>query len=253
MAATPAQRLIRRAAHWLGWAIAGLALAVVLYLLAAWLGSSIPRNGDWREPTSGGVLIGVETNGVHTALVLPLVTPAKDWRRDFPLSDVARPDRPYTHVSISWGERAVFLDTPTWWDLKPSTVLRVLTRGGDGLAHIAFYARPAASEELRPIRLSANQYARLVASIEAQLPRSRPMRRHAGYGASDVFYEVGGRYTAVNTCNQWTGNRLADAGVRIGRWTPLASGVMKWAARPALPDALVADRAVSGTARARWP
>ncbi|VWX52232.1 DUF2459 domain-containing protein [Novosphingobium sp. 9U] len=241
MVAASVARLSGRALRWLGWTIAALLLAVVLYLLAAWLGSSIPRNGDWQEPTAGGVLIGVETNGVHTALVLPLVTSAKDWRRDFPLSDVTRPSRPYTHISISWGEREVFLDTPTWWDLKASTVLRVLTRGGDGLAHIAFYARPATSRDLRPIRLSANQYAALVASIEAQLPRERPMRRHPGYGASDVFYEVGGRYTAVNTCNQWTGNRLADAGVGIGRWTPLQSGVMKWAQLPASPLALISE------------
>lgn len=253
MAATPAARLTLRAARWLGWAFAGLLLAIVLYLLAAWIGSSLPRNGDWREPTAGGVVIGVETNGVHTALVLPLVTPAKDWRGDFPLSDLARPDRPYTHVSISWGEREVFLGTPTWWDLKPSTVLRVLTRGGEGLAHIAFYARPAASEDLRPIRLSANQYARLIASIEAQLPRDRPMVRHPGYGSSDVFYEVGGRYTAVNTCNQWTGNRLAETGVRTGRWTPLASGVMKWARRPASPLALIAEHSVQAPEPARSP
>lgn len=253
MAAAPVARLIRRAVRWLGWTIAGLVLAAVLYLLAAWLGSSIARNRDWREPAEGGVLIGVETNGVHTALVLPLVTPTKDWRRDFPLADVTRPDRLYTHVSISWGEREVFLDTLTWWDLSPRTVLRVLTRGGEGLAHIAFYARPAASEDLRPIRLSPSQYERLVASIEAHLPHERPMRRHRGYGTADVFYEVGGRYTAVNTCNQWTGNRLADAGVRIGRWTPLASGVMKWAPRPASPLALITARPSRAAPPARSP
>jgi uncharacterized protein (TIGR02117 family) len=204
--------------------------AVALYLLAAWVGSSWPRNGGWKEAEHGGVVIGVETNGVHTALVLPLVTRAKDWRRDFPVTDVDRPDRPYTHVSISWGEREVFLDTPTWWDLSPWLVLKILTRGGDGLEHVAFYVRPAASDTLRPVRLSDEQYARLVRSIEADLPRQRPMTRHHGYGATDVFYDVGGRYTAVNTCNQWTGNRLADAGVKVGRWTPLQSGVMKWAA-----------------------
>lgn len=212
--------------------LAGLALIVSLYLLGAWVGSSLPRNGDWREPASGGVLIGVETNGVHTALVLPLVSAAKDWRRDFPLTDVARPDRPYTHVSISWGEREVFLDTPTWWDLSPRTVLRVLTVGGDGLAHVAFYVRPATSPELRAIRVTDAQYARLIATIEAHLLPPGARTRHPGYGASDVFYDAKGTYTAVNTCNQWTSNRLADAGVRIGRWTPLGGGVMKWAPLP---------------------
>jgi uncharacterized protein (TIGR02117 family) len=234
VAAAPLTRLIR----WLGRIAAGLALLAGLYLLAAWIGSSIPRNRGWQEARAGGVVIGLETNGVHTALVLPVVTPAKDWRTDFPLSDLARPGRPYTHVSVSWGEREVFLDTPTWWDLSPRTVLRVLTRGGEGLAHVAYYVRPAASDDLRPLRLTDAQYARLVASIEAHLPAERPLRRHPGYGVSDVFYEAGGSYTAVNTCNQWTANRLADAGVRTGRWVPIAGGVMKWAARPHAPDAL---------------
>ena len=215
-----------------------MVLAVALYLLAAWIGSSIPRNGEWHEATSGGVMIGLETNGVHTALVMPLVTPAKDWRSEFPLSDVRLSDRPYTHVSISWGEREVFLDTPTWWDLSPLLVLKILTRGGEGLEHVAFYVRPAASDTMRPIRLTDAQYARLVASIEAHLPHDRPMVKHAGYGASDVFYDAPGRYTAVNTCNQWTGNRLADAGVKIGRWTPLQAGVMKWAEPASDPAAL---------------
>ena len=244
MAATPIARLIRWPIRCLAWIAAGLVLAVALYLMAAWIGSSLPRNSDWREPASGGVVIAVETNGVHTALLLPLVTRAKDWRRDFPLGDVARPDLPYTHVSVSWGERAVFLDTPSWWDLSPRLMLKILTRGGDGLQHVAFYVRPTASDAVRPIRLTQGQYSRLVASIEAELPHE-PLVKHRGYGASDVFYDAGGRYTAVNTCNQWTGNRLADAGVRVGRWTPLQSGVMKWAEPPEAADALIRETAAT--------
>lgn len=243
----------RRLARWPVRIVACLLLAVGLYLLAAWIGSSIPRNTDWQEPAAGGTVIAVETNGVHTALVLPLVTPTKDWRKTFPLADIARPQRPYTHVSISWGEREVFLDTPTWWDLSPRTVLRVLTRGGDGLAHVAFYVRPAATNDLRPVRLDDAQYARLVAAIEAHLPSARPMAKYRGYGSADVFYDVGGRYTAVNTCNQWIGNRLAEAGVRIGRWTPLSSGVMKWIPKPADAAALSPPAAAENMSAAGLP
>jgi Protein of unknown function (DUF2459) len=178
VAPAPGTGLIRPLLKWSGRVAAVLALAFALYLLSAWIGSSLPRNGDWEEPEHPDYVVGVETNGVHTALILPLVTPAKDWREAFPLTDVARPDRPYTHISISWGERAVFLDTPTWWDLSPRTVLRVLTVGGEGLLHIGYYVRPAASDTLRPIRLRADEYARLVKSIEEDLPVRRPLRRH---------------------------------------------------------------------------
>ena len=35
-------------------------------------------------------------------------------------------------------------------------------------------------------------------------------------------------YTAIQTCNQWTSDVLAGAGIRTGWWTPFAGGVMKW-------------------------
>ena len=120
----------------------GLAALVIAFLLAAWFGSAIPRNAGWR-PQPQGIDIMLETNGVHTAIVMPLVTPQQDWRPLFPATDLAAPDRPYTHLAVSWGEREVFLNTPTWADLSPLTVLRILATGGDGLLHAAHYVRPA--------------------------------------------------------------------------------------------------------------
>ena len=213
------------------WMLGALLALVALFLLSAWIGSAIPRNGDWSEPREGGVEIMVETNGVHTALVLPVATPERDWRLVFPVSDVERSDRPYTHVSSSWGEREVFLNTPTWWDLSPTTVLRVIGVGGEGLLHVAWYVRPAPADDIRPLRISRAEYRRLVAAIDGVVPRGRPVG-YPGYGDYDVFYDAPGRYTVRNTCNQWTSDMLASAGIRTGWWTPLAGGVMKWVPEP---------------------
>lgn len=210
----------------LGWT----ALALGLIMLTGWIGSSIPRNADWNEAPSG-VEIMIESNGVHTAIVMPLVTPMKDWRADFPTNEIAAANRPYTHVAVSWGEREVFLNTPTWWDLSPLTVLRILTLGGDGLIHVAHYVRPAPGRALRPLQLSAEDYRRLVAVIEASVPPVETRKIYPGYGDWDVFYDADGRYTMWRTSNQWTSDTLAAAGIRTGWWTPFAGGVMKW-----LPD-----------------
>jgi len=220
----------RRLTNALGAILAGAVLALLLFALAGWIGSSIPRNGDWREPADG-IEIMVASNGVHTELVMPLVTPEKDWRADFPVSDLPVPDRGFTHVAVSWGEKEVFLNTPTWWDLSPGTVLRIVGVGGDGLLHVAFYVRPAPSDDFRPLTLTAEQYSRLVAGIEHALPRGERVR-YAGYGPEDVFYDAPGHYTSTNTCNQWTSDRLAEAGVKTGWWTPFAGGVMKWVPEP---------------------
>ena len=48
-----------------------------------------------------------------------------------------------------------------------------------------------------------------------------------------MFYDAPSRYTALNTCNQWTSDTLAAAGIRTGWWTPFSGGVMKWAPQPA--------------------
>ena len=214
--------------------IAWPALALGLFFLAGWVGSSIPRNRDWREPSPGepaAFTIFVETNGVHTALVLPKYTPQKDWSETFPLRDLGDPTRPYTHISVSWGERRVFLETPTWADLSPLTVLHIVGLGGDGVLHVAHYVRPAAGGDIRALRLSAAQYAVVVGRIEAMLPPGpigEPRPHYPGYGAYDAFYDARGRYNAANTCNQWTSDTLAAAGVETGTWTPFAGGVMKW-------------------------
>jgi uncharacterized protein (TIGR02117 family) len=220
----------RRAGRILGVILAGLIAVLLLFALAGWIGSSIPRNADWREPERG-IEIMVGTNGVHTELAMPLITPEKDWRGDFPAADLAVPNRDYTHVAVSWGEREVFLNTPTWTDLSPTTVLRIVGGGGEGLLHVAHYVRPAPSDDFRPLTLRPAEYRSLVAAIERSLSRGK-RARHDGYGPQDVFYEAPGTYTVTNTCNQWTSDMLARAGVRTGWWTPFAGGVMKWVPEP---------------------
>ncbi len=214
----------------LAWAAVALVALVATVLISAWVGSSLSRNPDWIEPAEG-VEIMVGTNGVHTELVLPLVTPEKDWRATFPVRDIAWPDAPYTHVAVSWGEREVFLNTPTWSDLKLSTAVGALI-GGESLIHVAHYIRPAPGPDNRPLRLTRAQYTRLVARVEAALPPPAQRSRYRGYADYDVFYTARGQYDWRNTCNQWTSDTLAAAGVKTGRWTPFAGGVMKWVPEP---------------------
>lgn len=225
--APPTRRALRIVRAVLGWT----ALALGLFMSAGWVGSSIPRNAGWREPKDG-IEIMVETNGVHTALVLPLVSSEKDWRATFPAAELGDPLAPYTHVSVSWGDRDVFLNTPTWADLTPATVLDIAIGSGEGLVHAAHYVRPAPGDDIRPLRLTPAQYRVIVHRIEALLPPGAASRHYPGYGDYDAFYEARGRYTPANTCNQWTSDTLAAAGVRTGWWTPFAGGVMKWVPSP---------------------
>lgn len=232
MATQARKNLTKRALTMAGKVTAWFALIVGIFMLTAWIGSSIPRNSDWEAPDANDpqtVTLMLETNGIHTGIIMPLVSPDKDWREVFPRSDLPNPNRPYTHISVSWGEREVFLNTPTWSDLTLSAAIGAAF-GGDGLLHVAHYVRPITGEDVKTLRITRAQYRALVADIESLVPPNPATREvNAGYGSYDVFYDSAGTYHLGNTCNQWTADRLANAGIETALWSPFPGGVMKWA------------------------
>ncbi len=212
-----------RIARWCGLVIL---TATIAFFLSAWIGSAIPRNSVWYEPEEG-VTIFVGTNAIHTEIIMPVATDTVDWRQHFPLADIDDPSRDYTHVGVSWGERNFFLETPTWADFNLFTALGALF-GGEGLLHAAYYVRPAAADDFRELRIRPEEYHELVQLILADLPSREERKAYDGYSGHDVFYSGRGEYHLGNTCNQWTSDRLAAAGIQTGWWTPLPGGVMKW-------------------------
>ncbi|WP_241491946.1 TIGR02117 family protein [Sphingomonas endophytica] len=212
--------------------LAGIArfVAVMLaiggaYVVAGWSLALIPRNAGWR-PAGQGVTIWVEDNGVHTSLVLPKQAAGIDWRADFPARDLRDPRYgDHAYVAVGWGERHFYLGTPTWSDVRASTVLRAALGSDDTLLHVEHVARPTTGDDAREVTLSVTAYRRLAAAIRASRGTGGVI---AGYDRYDVFYPAIGRYDALHTCNDWTSDTLARVGVRVGWWTPFAGGVMRW-------------------------
>lgn len=208
-------------------AFAALLAVLGLYVLAGLVGGLIPANAGWRPAAHGDVTVWVESNGIHTGIIVPKVAAGVDWQ------GLARPEHladprygRWSHLSFGWGERAFYLETPTWWDVRPATVLAAAFGSKRTLMHVDHLPRPRFGDGARPIQLSAAQYRRLAAFIRASFA-DRPGAIR-GYGAYDAFYEARGRYSAVGTCNAWTGAALRAAGVRVGRWTPFPITVLWW-------------------------
>ena len=214
--------------------VGSLALAIGLAFLAMGIGASIPRNAAWQEP-EGGIRILIETNGTHTGFVLPLVTEHKDWRETFPEVPHYTDRSEVTHIAMGWGEKEVFLNTPTWGDLRLTTALRIAVVGGPSVIRLHPLVRPAPGAWHRPLRLRPAEYARLVTAIEATLPSPGPdglRQTLSSFDPEAIHYPAKGRYTLVRGCNQWVSDALAEAGVKVGWWTPLASGVTRWFPAP---------------------
>jgi uncharacterized protein (TIGR02117 family) len=199
-----------------------LALPPALYLLAALIGSLVPVNRGWEEPANG-VTIYLASNGVHVDILMPVEAEGLDWAPLLPKSDVAQASDDMKWVAFGTGERAIYLETPTWSDLRVPTAARALTRG-ERILHVSWAADP--SYAVREIRLRPQEYRRLWAAIRASFRDARPKRiEHKGYGRTDAFYEGIGHASAFDTCNQWVASRLRLAGIETSLWTPFAQGV----------------------------
>jgi uncharacterized protein (TIGR02117 family) len=197
-----------------------------LYLFAALLGSLIPVNRSWSEPAQG-VTIYLADNGIHADIVMPVKARGLDWTPLLPKRDFAAPDPKARWVAFGSGERRVYLNTPTWWDLTPRTVWAALT-GGQRVMHVEYVSDP--SYAVREIRLRPEEYRRLWAAVRVQFDldrNGRPKRiDHPGYWTNDAFYEGYGKADLFNTSNQWAADQLRIAGVKTSLWTPFPTGLV---------------------------
>jgi uncharacterized protein (TIGR02117 family) len=211
-----------------GKALAILAGLPILYLLAALLGSLIPANPGWQQPERG-IRIFVETNDVHTWIVVPKVTADMDWRPIAPAAHVRDPAGAGDHVAIGYGNREFYLNTPAWSDLTVERALGAAFGSGPGLVHVYHERDPRPGRHHRPIILTREQYRRLTAFLLASFDRDANGRTipliGRGYGPLDVFYEARGGYNLFYTCNEWAGAALRNAGVRVGIWTPFSQSI----------------------------
>ena len=129
-------------------------------------------------------------------------------------------------IAFGSGEERVYLDTPTWWDIRPKTIWSALA-GGRRVMHVEYVADPAYAE--RQVRLRGEEYRRLWAAVRADFAldaEGRPRRlAHPGYGCCDAFYRAVGRESALRTCNSWVARWLRLAGVRTSLWPPFVNGL----------------------------
>jgi len=193
-----------------------LALAVTgALLLAVVLGAVLPRNAGWTEPPQG-IMIGIDASLVHAELILPVAAAGHDWQAVLPPGTVT-PDT--THLSFSWGDAAFFQATPTWAQFRLDRAAEALFASRGSVVHVYRFSRPAG----RPLRLNPEDYRRLAAAIEAEIGPGAPI---AGYGPDDLFLPSPSRYSVLRTCNDWAADMLAQAGVRVGLWTPFPQGLI---------------------------
>lgn len=209
----------------IGWPM----FVIGFYMAAALIGSHVPANRDWRPPTDG-VDIFVESNGVHVSLILPITAIGEDLSELVSPDHLADPDLYGTHIMVGWGHGPVYRNAQTWGDVRSGDIASAIVGSDDTTLHIYHLINPKSLPHRKTLRVSPQQYRIIIAQIRSTFrlnPRGESVA-YPAYSADNLFYDSYGRYSAFNTCNNWTGEILRKAGVRIGIWTPLPGGVMRW-------------------------
>ncbi len=196
-----------------------------LYVAAALAGSLLAVNGGWIEPDRGTTVY-LADNGIHADLIMPVRAQGLDWTPLIPKRDMVAADPAAGWIAFGSGEERVYLETPTWWDIRPRTIWSALT-GGRRVMHVEYVADPSYAG--RQIRLRSDEYRRLFAAVRADFTldaQGRPQRlQHAGYGCCDAFYRAVGKENAFRTCNSWVARWLRLAGVKTSLWPPFVTGI----------------------------
>ena len=199
--------------------------ALIGFVLVAVAFALVPEEGRVQQ-ADGEPPVYVCASLAHADIVLPSRDPLIDWSALFPaVAQSGLP--PEAGLAFGWGDLRFFRETPTWSDIRPSTALGALL-GRHATALRVEAVKPPAGNP-RCVRLAVDRAGRqaLIAHVKASLqtgPDGRPLLEPGG-GASEAYYLATGRYGPLHTCNQWTADALAAAGLPHARFAPFSFGV----------------------------
>ena len=216
------------------WIKAGLSVAsaplilVGLYLLAATVGGLVTVNRN-QVIASSGIDIYLLNNGIHTDLVVPIVTPERNWRDILPIQALEIIPGFHDYLAFGWGDREFYLSTPTWATLRVTSAAKALFGFDSAVMHVEAMPHPLPGANTRHLRLSADAYRRLTDYLQAGFLRSDQglplLIPDVRYTLHDAFFVAEGHYTMFTTCNEWVRKALAQAGVRVPLWAPFGQAL----------------------------
>lgn len=210
------------------WAIIGV---IAVYVLCGFL---IPYIEIAKKPVSEpqNITVYILTNGVHTDLVVPIKSAEIDWSKEIPFDNTLSKRTDFNYLSIGWGDKGFYLDTPTWAELKFSTAFKAAFWLGESAMHCTFYAKMTEGKDCKKLTLTHQQYLDLIHFIRNKFDRDQNgkpilIKTDAVYGKNDAFYDAKGSYNFLETCNTWTNSGLKAAGQKAALWSPTDRGIFQ--------------------------
>ena len=199
----------------------GLIALVLGYLVAATALSFATTNPKQLScPEQNQVYLA--SNGVHLDLIIPRDALPESLETELALPDWVK------FLAFGWGDRAFYINTPTWADLKFTTASRALFCKTESAMHVVWISR--ASPNWTEIALCDIQLQNLTGFVDSTFKRNTLgglINIHAaGYSNTDLFYEANGNFSCIQTCNNWVNRALKAAQVQTSVWSPFDQGVL---------------------------
>ena len=211
-------------------AILWLLVPFFLYVPISFLGSIIPVQDQVFEGEKN-IDVYVISNGVHVDFVVPISHEVFNWKEFLGLS-MFLPNYAdqFQYVAFGYGDKGFYLETPTWDDLKASTVVNALFLPSETAMHVSGYFRaPKTGEKCIHLQFNETEYKLLIAHIQSGFvidSMEHPeIIEGAHYGKYDLFYKGSGSYNFVNTCNEWINMGLKKSGQKGSLWSPYDFGI----------------------------
>ncbi len=195
--------------------------APVLFLLCSFILTKITVEGKCSDPVQNKSIF-LNSNGIHLDLILPLEN-VNDALLDHL---VVKEDEKY--LSFGWGERAFYLETPTWGDLTFYNACQALLWESSSLMHVTRYA--SKKNQWVEIKVSSGQLEKLneylCNSFTVNEAGEKALLDEPGYTPFDNFYASNESYSCLNTCNSWANEAFIAADLDACYWTPFDFGLM---------------------------
>ncbi len=200
---------------------------VTIYLLVFIGGGLIPI-GELEE--NGSVSIYVKSNGVHTDICIPTESAIIDWKTIIPIEHFPN-NITFEYISMGWGDKGFFLDTPEWSDLTFTTAVNAAFLPSPTAMHVEYLETiPKVSDNMCLVRINESNYHNLVGYVKESFVLKNEQAiiiPDKGYWKIDNFYEAQGNYHLFKTCNSWVNRGLKLAGVKTGLFALSSDGVMR--------------------------
>jgi uncharacterized protein (TIGR02117 family) len=204
---------------------------ILIYIACAFIFSRITIEGHKEKKARHTVFL--MKSGIHMDFLLPICNELKDWQEEFPISNTRSKDSTYKKIAIGWGSKDFYMNTPTWDDLTLKIFLISNFGLGSSAIHVKYYTDtfPKDSKTVS-LKLSDNQYKKLVKYIENSLKRSGTTKSSfilpknpKVLSKNDAYYDAKQNYSLLFTCNSWINNGLKASGQKACLWTPYSQGV----------------------------